>query len=178
MSTQPKVNRAALSQVERLVGRLPLWMKTTAASMVPGGTSAQSNHLRPNGFGAQPMRTGSRFFSPLGSNPGTSLEQHSFAAHTCCHVSPTLPNIYRTCHQPTLGEMPPLAYEPVVRSFTRTGNRFGTRFCIKAIVKLLSSAFFIGVMKDIQSQGDILISCVDNGTDKSFKMKLHDRFTM
>ncbi|KAI9563509.1 hypothetical protein GHT06_010972 [Daphnia sinensis] len=165
VSSQPKVSRSALSQVERLVGKLPPWMKTTAASVIEGATPLQRSYPRPFRFSAVPMRTVSKVYSPPTTNPIMAKRQHSCVApnhvHPCCRVSPILQNVYQTHRSSAPSEMPPLAYEPlpIIRQTTTTNRHFD-------------------LIKTSQSDDDIAIRVLDVGDElPPVTITLNERFT-
>lgn len=165
VSSLPKVSRSALSQVERLVGKLPSWMKTTAASVIDRATPLQPNYPRPARFSAVPMRTVPIVSSPPTSNSRMAMGQYSFVApnhvHPCYQVTPTLQD-FQTHRSPAPSEMPPLAYEPlpIIRPTATTNPRH------------------FEMIRTSKSEEDIAISVVDVGDElPRVKLTLNERFT-
>lgn len=106
--SQPRVSQSTLSQIERLVGRLPPWMKgnnvAPSAQLVPRGPPLQHNYQE--GLPG-PMRPNSHPLYQQGRSIGLPMYQNSFR-------SQQVPNGPCTAQVPYADEMPPLAYEPVV----------------------------------------------------------------
>ncbi|XP_057376641.1 uncharacterized protein LOC130697865 [Daphnia carinata] len=166
VSSRPKINTTVLSQVEKLVGKLPSWMKTAASYLVDGVAPLQPNHPRPARFSAAPVRTVPTVYSPPTSNFIMARRQHSSVApnhvHPCCQVSPTQQDLYQTHHSPPPSEMPPLAYEPlpIIRQTATINPR---RF---------------DMIRTSELEEDIAISVLDVGDElPRVKLTLNERFT-
>jgi len=133
MVSQPKVSRSTLSQIEKLVGKLPSWMKPNAAAVVQRAPSLPHSYHKASPSGVFPMATVPRVFSPQKFSHEIPMQQNCFAVpnHTpsCCQATHNVPNHYhadipRVCGMPPLAceipplsnGMPPLAYEPSPRT--------------------------------------------------------------
>ena len=110
MVSQPKVSRSTLTQIERLVGRLPSWMKPTAAAVVQRTPLLphRQHNLSPSGI--YPLKTA---FSPKEYSHEVPTQRTCPNVHSCCcHTTPIVPNHYhQTANQRGDSEMPSLAYE-------------------------------------------------------------------
>ncbi len=153
MVSQPKVSRSTLTQIERLVGRLPSWMKPTAAAVVQRTPLLPHSQHNPSPSGIYPLRTA---FSPKEYSHEVPMQRtRTNNVHSCyCHTTPIVPNHYhQTADQrgdsghslpyemppleydmPRLSNgMPRLAYEPSprlrqpVQGFNQTRNLNGLR---------------------------------------------------
>lgn len=155
MVSQPKVSRSTLTQIERLVGRLPSWMKPTAAAVVQRTPLLPHSQHNPSPSGIYPLRTA---FSPKKYSHEVPMQRNCTNNVNSCygHTTPIVPNYYyqtanQGCdsemHSPAYEMMPPLeydmprpsngmprlAYEPPprlrqpVQGFNRTRNLNGLR---------------------------------------------------
>lgn len=116
MVSQPKVSRSTLSQIERLVGKLPSWMKPNAAAVVQRAPSLPHSQRNHSPTGVFPMRAIPRVFSPQKCSHAVPMQQTCFAvpnhAHSCCQATQIVPNHYHQTDIPRNDcEMPPLACE-------------------------------------------------------------------
>lgn len=119
---QHRVSKTALSQIERLVGRLPAWMKPNnlAPAMLPHPreipVNPMQNHYHQNEpSGVGPIRTMPRPYYPHAHNYGVPTQQEFYPPVVHSHpYSPAVPrveNVYVPAGG-TYGDMPPLAYAP------------------------------------------------------------------
>jgi hypothetical protein len=130
MVSQPKVSRSTLSQIEKLVGKLPPWMKPNTAAVIQRGPTLPHSYHKASPSGVFPMSPVPRVFSPPKFSHELSMQPNCFAvphAPSCYQASHNMPNHYQcdiprgmpplACEiPPPANGMPPLAYEPSPRT--------------------------------------------------------------